>query len=216
MCGWCGRLVAACNGWFGEDDEWIRRGGTGARWVYIAMCPNCRTPTCLNGDRQYPGVKTGEEVEHLPPDVAALYAEARSAAGYGIYTGAVLLGRKLLMHVAVEKGADENKKFAYYVGWLVDNGVVTADMKDWVDEIRELGNDANHEIILMARDEAEALLTFLSMLLKIVYEYPERGRRSVAARAGRVAADKVVAADEQVEPDADDDPPPAPRVLGGT
>src|SRR3954467_15935496 len=37
-------------------------------------------------------------------------------------------------------------------------------------------------IALMARDEAEALLTFVAMLLKIVYEYPERGRRSVAAR----------------------------------
>jgi hypothetical protein len=89
------------------------------------------------------------------------------------------------MHVAVERGAEHNKPFAYYVDWLADQGIVTGDMKDWVGEIREFGNEANHDIVLMERDEAEALLTFVAMLLKVVYEYPERGRQSVAARKAR-------------------------------
>jgi hypothetical protein len=75
--------------------------------------------------------------------------------------------------------------FKSYVDYLEQQAIVTADMKDWIDEIRELGNDANHELPEIAPDEAEARLTFVAMLLKIVYEYPERGRRSVAARAAK-------------------------------
>lgn len=181
-CGWCGRFVAAATGWVGTNEQ----AGPGfPRFHYIALCPNCRNPTYLVGSGQYPRVKPGEEVEHLPDDVAALYREARDSAGSNNHTAAVLIGRKLLMHVAVEKGAEKNRQFGYYVGWLAEEGIVTADMKDWVDEIRELGNDANHEIVLMESDQAEALLTFVAMLLKIIYEYPELGRRSVAARQTR-------------------------------
>jgi hypothetical protein len=31
-----------------------------------------------------------------------------------------------------------------------------------------------------------AILTFVAMLLKLVYEYPERGRRSVGARDAKM------------------------------
>jgi hypothetical protein len=46
---------------------------------------------------------------------------------------------------------------------LERQGVVTLDIRDWVDEIRELGNDANPELPNLTRDEAEAILTFVAM-----------------------------------------------------
>lgn len=61
-------------------------------------------------------------------------------------------------------------------------GYVTPQMRPWVDEIRELGNDANHEIRLMSDGAAAELLTFVEMLLRVLYEYPERGKRSSEAR----------------------------------
>lgn len=155
----------------------------------------CTQPTYIYGDQRLPGATAGEDVEHLPDDVAALYAQSRRAAGRGDFTAAVVVGRKLLMHVAVEKGAGQNQTFAHYVDWLVEQGIVTVHMKEWIDEIRELGNDANHEIILMEKDEADSLLTFVSMLLKAVYEYPRRAQLSLESRQSR---------DGQAESDAAD------------
>jgi hypothetical protein len=159
----------------------------GYLYMTIAICPSCHQPTFIGHDRQVPGAPVGDEVSHLPDDVSALYDEARACAKDGSSTAAVLLGRKILMHVAVEKRAPTGRHFLSYMDWLVDEHIVTAEMRDWVDEIRKLGNETNHEIVLMSPDDAVALLTFVSMLLKVVYEYPERGRRSVAARAARQA-----------------------------
>src|SRR5262249_982005 len=139
--------------------------------------PRCGGATYLRDRAQTPGVPFGEHVDFLPPEVARLYEEARRSMSAGNANAAVMVGRKLLMNIAVTKGASAGGSFKSYVDHLEQQAVVTAEMKDWVDEIRELGNDANHELPDMTVDEAEALLTFVSMLLKIVYEYPERGRR---------------------------------------
>jgi hypothetical protein len=47
---------------------------------------------------------------HLPTDVGELYNQARSCMAVSGYTGAVLVDRKLLMHIAVTQGADENRR----------------------------------------------------------------------------------------------------------
>lgn len=76
------------------------------------------------------------------------------------------------MHVAVEKGADAGKQFLHYVEYLADNHYLPPDGREWVNHIRETGNEANHEIKLMSKDEGERLIGFTEMLLKFVYELP--------------------------------------------
>jgi len=46
-----------------------------------------------------------------------------------------------------------------------------------VDHIRTKGNEANHEIRLMGRQDAEELVTFVEMLLKFIYEFPSKQGR---------------------------------------
>lgn len=89
------------------------------------------------------------------------------------------------MHVGVEKGAPEGGTFVSYVNYLADHGYVPPDAREWIDEIREHGNDASHEIDLITAEEAENMVEFTAMLLRVVYEYPERGRRARAARQER-------------------------------
>jgi hypothetical protein len=132
-----------------------------------------------------PPSRFGEEVEHLPEDVAVLYEEARRAVSSGSPNAAALACRKILMHVGVEKGAPEGGTFVSYVNHLCENGYVPPDAREWIDEIREHGNDANHEIDLISREEAEIMVDFTSMMLRVVYEYPERGRQARAAREAR-------------------------------
>ena len=109
---------------------------------------------------------------HLPGDVENLYDEARKCLSVSSYTSAVMSCRKLLMHIAVEKGADENQKFIDYIDWLQEKNYIPPDGRHWVDYIRQKGNEANHEILLIGKEDAESLIKFLGMLMKFIYEFP--------------------------------------------
>lgn len=81
------------------------------------------------------------------------------------------------MHLAVMKEADENLRFIQYVEYLSDNNYVPPGGKEWVDQIREKGNEANHEIVIMGAEVAEDLISFSEMLLRFMYEFPARVHR---------------------------------------
>lgn len=121
-----------------------------------------------------PGVAFGESVSHVPKGINDLYQEARNCMANNACTSAVLACRKILMHIAVDKGAPEDKTFAFYVGFLVDGNILPMMYRTWVDAIRSKSNEANHQIVLMTRKDAEDLISFTSMLLKLLYEYPVR------------------------------------------
>jgi len=78
------------------------------------------------------------------------------------------------MHIAVQKGAKEGESFVRYVEYLAGLGYVPPDGKGWVDYIRQKGNEANHEIKVMTLQDAQALIAFVEMLLKLVYEFPKK------------------------------------------
>lgn len=168
-CGFCGKNVAAERGYgIGMHGD-----GSGALAGGVWICPSCQGPTFISpAKEQIPDVSFGDPVDSLPSDVESLYEEARRSTSNNCYTAAVLLCRKILMHIAVEKKASENQKFIEYVSYLADKGYVPPDGKHWVDHIRSKGNEANHEIAVMSRDDAKDLLLFIEMLLKFVYEFP--------------------------------------------
>jgi len=76
------------------------------------------------------------------------------------------------MNIAVSKGAREGLKFVEYVNYLAEKGYVPPDGKEWVDHIRQKGNEATHEIALMNQEDAKDLITFVEALLRFIYEYP--------------------------------------------
>jgi len=161
-CGFCGNVVATRQGYFYDGRPDLR----------IYLCPHCECATFFKGDNQTPGVAPGAEVTHLPPDIETLYREARNAVAVGSHTAAVLTCRKMLMNIAVGQGAKENLKFIEYVDYLAEKGFVPPHGKGWVDHIRTKGNEATHEIVLMAQADAIDLLTFVEMLLKFIFEFP--------------------------------------------
>jgi hypothetical protein len=203
-CGWCCSFVSSTFG--GEASRGDVRGPAGI----LRVCPNCGRPSYRDLDERWtPATLYGDAVGDLPDDVAPLYAEARLCVAVGADHAAVMVGRKILMHVAVEKGAAENQNFVSYVDYLVANNLVPPGTREWVDEIRQVGNDANHDIGRITVPEARAVVDFVGMLLKLVYEFPAKGSASVAARAARDAAVDVATAPTNAEPGT-----PAPPVLG--
>jgi hypothetical protein len=163
-CGYCGNVVASNVGYSSNEHHSIR------------ICPHCNKPSYFGqkNSGQIPGVAPGGEVAHLPKDIDALYREARNCVAVASYTSAVLTCRKLLMNIGVAQGADPGKSFFYYVEHLATQGYVPPNGRGWVDHIRTKGNEANHEIILMTKADAEELISLAEMLLKFVYEFPSR------------------------------------------
>lgn len=178
-CGYCDRDISSDRGWYAVD-------GFGHARAYVAICPRCTIPSVISEEgHAVPAARYGDAVDYLPSDLESLHTEARNAVGNRAPNSAALACRKLLMHVAVEKGAPAGQSFLSYVEYLAANGYVPPDAREWIDEIREHGNDANHEIDLMSQEEAEDMVDFTTMLLRVVFEYPERGRRTRAARQER-------------------------------
>ena len=165
-CGYCDSLVASDQGWSGLD----RMTGD-ISTIYI--CPFCAAPTAFVHNRgQVPGVPFGYVVDEIPdPLVDELYEEARRATSANCYTSAILCSRKLLMHIAVSLGAPEGKTFAEYVTYLHNNHYTPPKSETWVDHIRKIGNEANHEINIGKKEDAEELLTFIEMLLRFIFEF---------------------------------------------
>ena len=168
-CGYCGRDVAPHIGYIiNYTDRSTKRAG------YIYQCPHCKNPIFyfLETGETVPGPNYGREIKNLPENIQSLYNECRTCYANQCYTSAQMIARTLLMHIAVEQGADPGLPFVKYVSYLDDNGYIPPNGKKWVDFIRASGNVANHEIIIKEKDETEKVITFLSTLLLVIYELP--------------------------------------------
>lgn len=168
-CGHCVRGVASIVGYSSRNSNTSQNGPD------LRICPNCGQPTYFPmGRAPIPSVPPGNSVQHVPPDVLELYNEARRAAAAGAATAAVITCRKLLMNIAVVEGAKEGESFVSYIEYLAGKGYVPPNGRGWVDHIRKKGNEANHEIKLMSLEDASQLILFSEMLLKFIYEFPNR------------------------------------------
>jgi len=117
-----------------------------------------------------PGPLFGRAIEGLPDEVRDAYAEARKCFQVQAFTAAVLLCRKLLMYVAVNKGDKPNKHFVEYIDYLVSKNYVSEPMKPWVTRIKDNGNEATHELPPSDEKMATDTLQFTATLLHLIYE----------------------------------------------
>lgn len=144
ICGYCGHPLTSEKGYSTER--------VNSDLISIRICHHCGKPTFFNIDKQTPGPIYGKDVFDINDQgVKDLYMEARKCMKECAYTASILCCRKLLMHVTVSKGAEENKKFIEYVQYLADKNFIPPGAKDWVDIIRNKGNEANHEIVIMKK-----------------------------------------------------------------
>lgn len=163
----------------GADTGPSRRYHTGAygdeKPAFIWICPICNRPTFILGAKveQVPGPMVGRTVTGITDTkVEKLYDEARKALASGAPSAAVLVCRKLLMHIAVEQGAEEDKGFTYYATYLSDQHIVGAPFAGVVAHIKDQGNKENHELEVSSPDEATGLLKLVEFVLASIYELP--------------------------------------------
>lgn len=148
ICGYCGENIASNLGFLGESHNYKP-----PKIFFIYICHVCKSPTFFDDDyKQTPGSLFGKIVNDIPSkEVEELYNESRRCMSTESYTASVLYSRKLLMNIAVSKGAMEGLNFKEYVDFLSDKGFIPPDGKEWVDHIRNKGNEATHQIAIMKK-----------------------------------------------------------------
>ncbi len=168
VCGYCGSTV-------GPNQGYLSLNQLGQRTkLQIHICTMCQGPTFFDqSGKQYPSPVFGSPVISVPTPIRELYEEARACMSGNAPTAAAMCCRKILMSIAVEKGAQKNGTFASYVDFLVTKGYINPDYKEWIDHIRNVGNDATHKIDIISPDEAKKVMRFTEMLLRQIYEYAE-------------------------------------------
>lgn len=176
-CGGCGRGVGA---------EIVMAEGYNTATVQqvgFAPRPNAtlwlRCPSCFEGSVRtttgavYPAAPAGRSVGGLPPDIEKAWQEGRVAHNVAAYTAAEMMFRKILMHVAVDKaGASSGATFAHYIDALDTAGYITTGMRVVVDQVRQRGNAANHDLPASTAQESLATMTITEHLLEAMYELP--------------------------------------------
>lgn len=143
------------------------------RWL---RCVNCKQGMVENYGAISPETKPLRVPAGLPGAELAAWKEVRECLAVGAHTAAVMLCRKLLLHVAVRHGLpakDERGWAPSYqaaVTHLEEEGLITKLMRPWVDRIKDVGNEANHEIQPVNADVALDVATFTEQLLRLAYE----------------------------------------------
>jgi hypothetical protein len=167
-CGSCRRDVGA---------NVIHQLGTARGTVTWLQCPNCEDGSVktLNG-AVYPSAPAGRSVGHLPTDVQQAWQEARTAHAVAAYTASEMMCRKILMHIAVDVvRAPIGKTFAEYVDVLESSHQFAPALKPVVDQVRDRGNAANHELPASSEDDSLRTLSIVEHLLTGIYELPALG-----------------------------------------
>ena len=141
----------------------------------ILECPSCNKPTIYNIKTRTtsPNGQILRKLNNIPENLKILYEEVGNCISSECYTSAVMMARTILMYIAIDKGADKNKSFQFYVNYISDEGYIPPDGKSWVDKIRQMGNEANHDLKIFKKEDAELIGKFLSYLLIFIYELPE-------------------------------------------
>lgn len=131
ICGYCGDSISSNNGYSTYVDV----------SSYLYICHKRNNPRLFNyNSQQIPDSPYGSYVKHIDDNnVECLYQEARNCLSCNANTASVICSRKLLVNIAVSKGAKEGLKFIDYIEYLSDKGFISPDGKEWVDHIRKKG-----------------------------------------------------------------------------
>jgi hypothetical protein len=172
QCGHCGRLVSGR-----VPSIYSETTNTVCPIIRFLICPSCITGSVWNCGKVFPGINPGESLEGLSPVINETYEEARACFSVNAFTACELLCRKILMHIAVDKGAIEGKSFSNYLKYLEDEGFITPTIKSWADRIRTNGNDSTHKITSSSKEKAEDTFSFTMQLLRIIYEMDYKAKK---------------------------------------
>lgn len=118
----------------------------------------------------------------VPTDIAGAYSEACLCLEAGCPRASVVMARRTLEAIAVDKGQSTGN-LASRLSTLSSNGVLHPSLTEWAKEVRLIGNAGAHfdPMNAASTEDARDLVKFIRELLSFLYEMPaELARRRAA------------------------------------
>lgn len=151
-------------------------------WLFCLRCNfGCVTNQSGSQPRKIaPGDKKYPTPDGVPPEEEALWEEIRERLSVQASTAVAMLCRKMLLHLAYTHDQVNNpsatppSNFVQAVDYLKNNNLIPVQHHDWVNQIRLVGNEANHELPQINEATAEDIALFTHNLLVTLYELPAR------------------------------------------
>lgn len=169
----------------------------GRRHLGAWTCTSCKYP--ITGARDpannepaqwWPREARTREYPDVPDHIAEDASEAYVCFSVGAIKASVVMARRAVQAMAVNKGATPKKTLFAQIDELAEKEVITPSMKDVAHEIRLTGNEGAHvdaepvePLADLTSDEAEDVLAFMDTLLEHVYQVPARVERLRGKRA---------------------------------
>lgn len=124
-------------------------------------------------DQMWPEAPGPVIPENMPADVERIYLQAeRNFPVEGNEEAAGTMYRKAL-DVGLKKIDPETKGLlAARIKKLAAAGKLTADIAEWADHVRELGNEAAHEEMPPTREELTDLRNITEMVMRYLFSLP--------------------------------------------
>ena len=138
--------------------------------IILIICSICNMKSVFCNGFPYTFVDLKEGADELQNDITSAYNEAVKCLSDDSYTATTMMCRKILMLVAMDLNADKNKKFEYYIDYLEENGYITQSIKNRMNYIRNIGNDANHKKEPINDKDAMNAFMFVTALLYRVHK----------------------------------------------
>ena len=142
----------------------------------VCSCPNDEPTTIVERGgvviHQLPEAREFQVGEKWPPELEQLFDEAAKSYAAGAFTACAMVCRKILMACACHEGDADGKHFTDYVDYITNTVLTFPKAKDSIDKIRGIGNEANHKIRFVSRDDARRAMSIVSYMLSTIYSLP--------------------------------------------
>lgn len=162
--------------------------------TYLTILTNSRTPTgdwamgrcnaCdfvvlihSNTGNIYPNPLPKAIDENIKENIKKDCEEANLCFSIRAYRAAVVMARRALQSICLDKGAKDDEKLEKQIDWLLSEAIITKDLKNWAHEVRMVGDNAAHpkkpeEDQSVSKDDAEDILKLLEQFCQVLYVAP--------------------------------------------
>lgn len=149
-------------------------------WVGRCKSPLCGQPILVmgRGAMIFPRIWLDPPDENIPKNVRRDYEEALLCRAYHLPQAAAVMARRTIQTAAIEKGAPKDGNLHSQISHLEKEGIVTVDLRESLDVIRNYGNDGAHTTQRrVTTNDAKEILDAVNDVLRFLFVTPARNKK---------------------------------------
>jgi Domain of unknown function (DUF4145) len=123
-------------------------------------------------EKTYPEARNYDAHESWPVKVRKPFVDAQMMLDEGKSTAIIISACRSVLDVLTKEADGDGKNIFQRIEDLSKKGKITLSIKEWAHIVRELGNDATHDLDGRSNGEVLELINFIKLLLHVLFELP--------------------------------------------